>query len=237
MPSYSKFLIESLDRISQLEGFVAVELCNLKYEPSRAACIDPHFDDFWLWGDRLITFNLMSNTILTLTPGPEIEKKFEDCQIFLPLARRCVIVLFSDARNKWLHSIKRSHIKSTRLAITLRELSDEFKFEEKHKIAKKIIEKISLTFRGVSVGTIEEFFKNDFILKEKFDQHEEIFYQGEIDFKNFDYLTKESQNLTGDSINFNNQELLKEIGKIIAITSNKLKEVKIKINLNLKKFN
>ena len=47
LPEYSKFLINRLENLG-LKNFIPVELCNLKYDSNRAACIDPHFDDFWL---------------------------------------------------------------------------------------------------------------------------------------------------------------------------------------------
>ncbi|VDP94903.1 unnamed protein product [Echinostoma caproni] len=47
--------------------FDAVELCNLEYTSDRGACIVPHLDDVWLWGDRLITLNLCSPTVLCFT--------------------------------------------------------------------------------------------------------------------------------------------------------------------------
>jgi len=49
-----------------------------------------------------------------------------------------------------MHSIKKSHIRATRLAITIRELSNEFKNE-----LGEGIEKLALTYQGVSVGCIE----------------------------------------------------------------------------------
>ncbi|XP_032833397.1 alpha-ketoglutarate-dependent dioxygenase alkB homolog 4 isoform X2 [Petromyzon marinus] len=50
-----------------LGDFVPVEQCHLEYEPSRGSSIDAHLDDAWLWGDRLVTVNLLSDTALTLT--------------------------------------------------------------------------------------------------------------------------------------------------------------------------
>lgn len=81
----------------------------------------------WLWGDRLVTVNLLSNTYLTLTPGKEIIDTVGQCQILIPMERYSLLVLSSTARYKWMHSIKKEHIAELRWAITLREASDEFK--------------------------------------------------------------------------------------------------------------
>ncbi len=128
-----------------------VELCNLRYEVDRGACIDPHFDDSWLWGNRLVTINLLSNTILTLHPGVDVNLP-SNCEVYLPLSRRSIVILSDDSRYKWMHSVKKSHIKDTRVAITLRELSQEFK---KKSELRDSIERLALTFMGVSVGCVE----------------------------------------------------------------------------------
>ena len=52
---------------NELSDFEAVEQCHLDYNVSRGSHIDMHFDDFWLWGDRLVTLNLLSHSIISLT--------------------------------------------------------------------------------------------------------------------------------------------------------------------------
>ncbi|KYK68389.1 hypothetical protein TGPRC2_246140 [Toxoplasma gondii TgCatPRC2] len=52
-------------RAELLANFQPVELCLLEYVPDRGSHIEEHFDDFWLWGPRLVTFNLASSTILS----------------------------------------------------------------------------------------------------------------------------------------------------------------------------
>lgn len=81
----------------------------------------------WLWGDRLVTVNLMANTFLTLQPGSAILSETGPCEILVPMERRSLLVLSKDARYKWMHSIKKEHIVDQRWAITLREASDEYR--------------------------------------------------------------------------------------------------------------
>ena len=113
-----------IDCLEQLSDFLPVELCNLEYDSSRGSSIEPHFDDFWVWGDRLVTLNYLSETFLTLT-RPE-ESSSDAVEIRIRMRPRSLLVLCSDARNKWLHSIKREDISGRRVATTWRELSSEF---------------------------------------------------------------------------------------------------------------
>ena len=39
----------------------------LSYEESKGSNIASHFDDFWLWGERIIGVNLLSDTLMTYT--------------------------------------------------------------------------------------------------------------------------------------------------------------------------
>lgn len=64
-------MINKFQDFPELSDFDPVELCNLEYTPERGSSIDAHVDDFWLWGERLVTVNLNSTTVLTLVPCSE----------------------------------------------------------------------------------------------------------------------------------------------------------------------
>ncbi len=128
----------------------------MKYDRQRAACIDPHYDDKWLWGDRLITVNLLENTYLTLNPGNLIDEKYNNLEVLIPMPRRSLLILSEDARYKWMHSIKNSHISSLRIAMTFRELSDYFVEGEIYENLGKKIEQLAITYKGCAVGKIEK---------------------------------------------------------------------------------
>ena len=119
-PEYSRFLLERLASVDRLSDFLPVEMCNLDYQPSKGAAIDPHFDDFWLWGERLVTLNLLSETCYTLT------QSYSSDEIIIHLPIRSLVVLYGDARYKWMHSIARQHIQTRRIGITIRELTPLF---------------------------------------------------------------------------------------------------------------
>ena len=66
LPAFSEALVTRMEsEVEELRGFRPAELCNLDYSPARGSAIDPHMDDDWIWGERLVTLNLLSPTYLT----------------------------------------------------------------------------------------------------------------------------------------------------------------------------
>ena len=140
LPSFSRPLVKRVQQLEGLADFVPVELCNLEYVPERGSSIDPHLDDSWLWGNRLVTINLLSDTYLTFTDNTE--------QLLVPLLRCSLVIVSGGARHCWKHSINREHIVSRRLAITLRELSSTFlPGGDQEELGKQLLS-ISYTFTG-----------------------------------------------------------------------------------------
>lgn len=148
LPKFSKELHSRMLSCDILSDFQPVEQCHLEYTPERGSSIDPHYDDFWLWGERLVTLNLLSDTILYFIcdekPGVEVH---------VPMFQRSLIVVYGDARSKWKHAIHRSDIKHKRLAITYRELSQEFCEGGARDAEGKDLLKIALEFNGEPVGS------------------------------------------------------------------------------------
>lgn len=153
MPSYSKVLLDRLRTHRVASDFQSVELCNLDYSSERGSHIDPHIDDTWIWGERLITINLLSSTILSLVPNEKESNKV----IYIPLPRRWLLVLYGDARYEYKHAIQRQHIQGRRLAVTFRELTgtNEKFYEENKDLYERII-RIGKRFTGISVGRFEK---------------------------------------------------------------------------------
>ena len=121
MPSYSRHLIDRFSNYACLAEFVPVELCNLEYLPERGSAIDAHFDDWWLWGERLVTLNLLSDTVLTFVDDSQPMQS-----VLVTVPRRSVVVVWGPARYKWKHAVQRHHVTARRVAMTFRELSAEF---------------------------------------------------------------------------------------------------------------
>ncbi|CAF3712345.1 unnamed protein product [Rotaria socialis] len=153
MPLYAKAIIERLKAHRISEDFQSVELCNLDYHSARGSHIDPHIDDVWIWGERLITINLLSNTILSLIPNEKDSNKI----IYIPIPRRWMIVLYGDARYEYKHAIQRQHIQDRRIAVTFRELTGKNdKFYEENKDLYERIVRIGKRFTGITVGRFEK---------------------------------------------------------------------------------
>ncbi|XP_058020344.1 alpha-ketoglutarate-dependent dioxygenase alkB homolog 4-like [Ahaetulla prasina] len=71
LPSFSKEIVARMRKYPVLESFSPVEQCNLDYDPERGSAIDPHWDDWWLWGERLVSLNLLSDTVLSMSCDSE----------------------------------------------------------------------------------------------------------------------------------------------------------------------
>lgn len=204
-PSYMDTVMSSFAAFSNesMRDFEPVELCNLKYSPERGSCIDPHFDDFWLWGERLVTLNLRGPTVLTFSRAqdfidltqpsisskgpPEIGERYtlttdaicrlsrsHGCTrrnelssnshtenvgteetigqltpqvgdvVHVALPRRSAVLVANEARHHWHHSVLREHIVETRVAMTVRELSDAFRNPQKEfefSLGRQLLEK------------------------------------------------------------------------------------------------
>jgi alkylated DNA repair protein alkB family protein 4 len=37
-----------------LDGYRTVEQCSIEYKPETGSCIEPHIDDVWIWGERIV---------------------------------------------------------------------------------------------------------------------------------------------------------------------------------------
>lgn len=66
-PKSTKFIQDKFSSVPIMKGFQTIEQCSLEYDPIRGAAIDPHVDDCWIWGERIVTVNLLSDSVLTMT--------------------------------------------------------------------------------------------------------------------------------------------------------------------------
>jgi len=67
-PDCTRFVQERFKSVSALEDYRTVEQCSLEYRPETGACIEPHVDDCWIWGERIVQLNLLSDCALTCVP-------------------------------------------------------------------------------------------------------------------------------------------------------------------------
>lgn len=66
-PAFSKFVQDKFSSLDILRNFYTIEQCSLEYDPDKGASIDPHIDDCWVWGERIVTVNLLADSVLTMT--------------------------------------------------------------------------------------------------------------------------------------------------------------------------
>ncbi|CAH2010010.1 unnamed protein product [Acanthoscelides obtectus] len=78
-PETTKFVQEKFEKIPIMKGFQTIEQCSLEYTPERGASIDPHIDDCWIWGERIVTVNLLSDSVLTMSYNDKPTRYNLDC--------------------------------------------------------------------------------------------------------------------------------------------------------------
>lgn len=66
-PKFSQHAQKKLNEVPLLSDFQTIEQCAIEYRLETGACIDPHIDDCWVWGERVISINLLSDSVLTMT--------------------------------------------------------------------------------------------------------------------------------------------------------------------------
>ena len=131
-----------------LSDFQTIEQCAIEYRPETGAHIDPHIDDCWVWGERVISLNLLSDSVLTMTPyvrprpgsdkiryNLEYYKKVPTLStpppssrgvVRIPMPRRSLLVLYGPARFEWEHAVLRPDIRDRRICLAYREFTEEY---------------------------------------------------------------------------------------------------------------
>ena len=99
--------------------FHIVESSALDYAPDVMSNLEPHFDDMWLWGPRVVGLSLLSECNMTFVDP----RNGQQVNVFLP--RRALFALSGASRYQWMHGIRASAISSRRVSITMRELNGE----------------------------------------------------------------------------------------------------------------
>ena len=74
-PACSRFVQSRFSSVSCLAGYRTVEQCSIEYRPETGAGIEPHVDDCWIWGERIVQLNLLSDAVLTCFPLAEDSDK------------------------------------------------------------------------------------------------------------------------------------------------------------------
>lgn len=146
-PLSTKFVQDRFEHISILKNYFTIEQCSLEYNPVLGASIDPHIDDCWIWGERIVTLSLLADSVLTLTPyhvkycnqynidyipnGSYLpvtvnsdEYQVDVVRVLMP--RRSLLVLYGKPRYLWEHCILREDIQKRRVCIAYREFTPPY---------------------------------------------------------------------------------------------------------------
>jgi len=67
-PRSTQFIQERFKSVISLKDYKTVEQCSIEYRPETGARIDPHIDDCWVWGERIVQLNMLSDSVLTMFP-------------------------------------------------------------------------------------------------------------------------------------------------------------------------
>ncbi|XP_049896161.1 alpha-ketoglutarate-dependent dioxygenase alkB homolog 4 [Epinephelus moara] len=153
LPPLSQALVLRMHQEPSLADFQPVEQCNLDYHPQRGSAIDPHLDDSWLWGERLVTINMLSDTTLTMSLEQGLPQLglTEEVSVAVRLPCRSLVVLYGEARHRWKHAIHRHDVQERRVCSTYRELSAEFlPGGQQAELGAQLLN-ISLSFQGTPI--------------------------------------------------------------------------------------
>ncbi|CAD5217357.1 unnamed protein product [Bursaphelenchus okinawaensis] len=146
LPGYADLILDKLRRINndKFGSYQPFELCNLEYNQERQSGIELHKDDMWIWGNRLISLNLLDGSIMCFAHD---EKK---ALVFLHMPRRSLLCFRDESRFIWSHGIFPWHISSRRIALTMREPSETFQEggELFEKYGKELIERGNRRIQG-----------------------------------------------------------------------------------------
>uniref|UniRef100_A0A1B6IHI2 Uncharacterized protein n=1 Tax=Homalodisca liturata TaxID=320908 RepID=A0A1B6IHI2_9HEMI len=140
-PETTRFVQERFSSIDILKGYQTIEQCSLEYDSKNGASIDPHIDDCWIWGERIVTVNLLSDSVLTLVPYRGESKRYnldlapaeyrsasvpDDVAVRVPMPRRSLLVLYGEARYAWEHMVLREDIVQRRVCLAYREFTPPY---------------------------------------------------------------------------------------------------------------
>ncbi|KAI6177045.1 hypothetical protein M3Y97_00864500 [Aphelenchoides bicaudatus] len=123
VPDYADVVLKRLESfgVEQFGNYQPFELCNLEYDAQRQSQIEFHQDDTWIWGERLISLNLLESSVMTF------ENLSQNALVFVYMPRRSILCFCDEARYKWRHGIFSWHVQHRRIALTMREPGQDFK--------------------------------------------------------------------------------------------------------------
>ena len=137
VPSFLRPLLNkiAISHTYPTDGFHAIEMVALDYNAERGSHIEPHLDDIWAWGPRIVGINLLSESHMIFTRKNEEGGEYN---VKVQIPARSAYIMSGDSRFKWSHAIAWNMITSRRVSLTFRELSRDIA-EEEPEICRKLV--------------------------------------------------------------------------------------------------
>jgi DNA N6-methyl adenine demethylase len=127
-------------QVPLMEDFQTIEQCTLEYNPERGASIDPHIDDCWIWGERIVTVNTKGDSVLTMTYLQEkdrnrynlslapkqfriFDESLNETIVRIPMPAQSLLILTGQARYQWEHRVLREDVTALRICLAYREFT------------------------------------------------------------------------------------------------------------------
>ncbi|XP_011495694.1 PREDICTED: alpha-ketoglutarate-dependent dioxygenase alkB homolog 4 [Ceratosolen solmsi marchali] len=142
-PKSTEFVQRRFHDFVELKDFRTVEQCSLEYDPRCGASIDPHIDDCWIWGERIVTVNVLGDSVLTMQPYHGDRRRYnldcvdglkseaapeQDLVVRLPMPEGSLNI---DLKYEWEHSVLREDISSRRVCLAYREFTPPYLPDDK----------------------------------------------------------------------------------------------------------
>ncbi|RZF35459.1 hypothetical protein LSTR_LSTR014846 [Laodelphax striatellus] len=142
-PASTRFIQDRFSTVDLLRDFQTIEQCSLEYDSDRGSSIDAHIDDCWIWGERIVTVNVIGDSVLTMVPYRDTNTRYNLCDapnpfnnlsqskvpnvvVKIPIPSRSLLVLYGEARYWWEHLIPREDIKGRRVCLAYREFTKPY---------------------------------------------------------------------------------------------------------------
>ena len=125
-PEYSVLQVK-IPTLAPLGGqcpFQVAQWSALDYSPNSGSNLDPHVDDSWIWGGRILGVSMASSCTMSFLTAQTKDGAVVEVQAVLP--QRSLFIMQGPARSQWLHGIRAGSIESRRISITIRELEHNF---------------------------------------------------------------------------------------------------------------
>lgn len=147
---YTKSIRKRLKDIEIIKDFFLVEECYMEYDEKRGSHIEKHIDDCWIWGERIVTLNVIGESVLCFTKHfPTYPQQYNlDCiedykdkmigslissdtipdniLVRVPLPAQSVVVIYGIPRYLYEHALLREDIVNRRVCIAYREFAKPF---------------------------------------------------------------------------------------------------------------